>query len=195
MDEKGFNPETLAKKAKIGVRTIYNYLGGKSSPTSTKLQKLAMALDVSISWLVGDPETPGRMELNDRTRRIPVVSFARAGEGANFDDLANHLDETVQTDSRDPNAFAMIVEGESMIPAFMPGDRVVIEPNSEARSGDVVLARELETGNVWMKKLKLTGPNGLTVLLISFNPDYEPIERPRQAFRFIYPVVERKLRR
>ena len=128
-------------------------------------------------------------------RRIPVVSYAQAGEGGNFDDLANHIDEWVTTDTRDVNAFAVIIEGQSMEPAFFPGDVVIVEPNSEPRSNDIVLAREAESGKVWLKKYRVTGPNGTLVQLISFNPDYEPIERPRSAFRFIYPVVERKLRR
>lgn len=85
-------------------------------------------------------------------RRIPVVSYAQAGEGGNFDDLANQIEEWVTTDSRDPNVFAVIIEGQSMEPAFFPGDIVVVAPNSEPRTNDIVLAREAETGKVWLKK-------------------------------------------
>jgi phage repressor protein C with HTH and peptisase S24 domain len=200
MEERGLTAKALGKLAGIGERTVFNYLAGSSAPTSTNLQKLADALGVSFPWLVGGDEHPGSGVVRETppekpARKIPVVSYAQAGAGGNFDDLANQIDEWVSTDCRDPNCLAVIVEGQSMEPAWMPGDIAVVAPNAEPRNNDTVLARELESGNVWLKKFRLTGPNGSVVQLISFNPDYEPIERPRAAFRFIYPVVERKIRR
>src|ERR1051326_7911476 len=69
-------------------------------------------------------------------RRSPVVSWAAAGQARAYEDLANQIEETVETDCRDANAFAIIIEGDSMEPKFYAGDRVVFMPNSEARNGD-----------------------------------------------------------
>lgn len=130
-------------------------------------------------------------------RRVPVVSWAKAGEATNYDDLCNQIDEVVETDSKDPNSFGLIIEGDSMEPEFQAGDIVVFAPNSEARNGDIVVARLKETGGVFFKRFRRSGPEGGTVRLESVNPDYKTLEFPSSAFRFVYPAVgmKRKLRR
>jgi phage repressor protein C with HTH and peptisase S24 domain len=129
-------------------------------------------------------------------REVPVVSWARAGEGINYEDLCRQLEEWTATDSRDPNAFAVILEGDSMEPRFFAGDRVVIAPNAEPRNGDFVLAR-LRDGGVLFKQYQRTGPEGQMVRLTSINPNYQPKELDREDFLFIYPAIEvlSKLRR
>lgn len=122
------------------------------------------------------------------THGVPVVSWARAGMGTNFHDVAEQIDEWLETDSKDPNAYALIIEGDSMMPEFKPGDRVIFEPNLEAQNGDVVVARLYDTGQVYFKLFHLAGPVGDQVRLTSFNPAYPPLEYPKQAFRFIHPM-------
>jgi SOS-response transcriptional repressor LexA len=127
---------------------------------------------------------------------VPVISWASAGRGKDFDDLDAQLDEQVSSDCRDTNAFAIILEGDSMEPSFFAGDRVVFMPNSEPRNGDAVLAR-LNDGGVLFKRYLCTGPEGTRIRLTSENPNYSPIELKRADFRFIYPAyeVKRLLRR
>lgn len=128
-------------------------------------------------------------------RKIPVVSWARAGEGIDFEDLCRQMEEWVETDSRDKNAFAVIIEGDSMEPEIRAGDLVTVCPNQTARNGDLVVAR-LHTGEVYFKRFRRTGPEGQTVILESINPDYAEKTFPLSAFRFIYPAwdIKRRLR-
>lgn len=118
-----------------------------------------------------DHALPARL----RSREIPVVSWAAAGEASDYEDLASQIDETVGTHVTDPNAFAVIVEGDSMEPELKAGDRVVVAPNLEARNGDVVLVK-LKDGRVMLKKFRRIGPNGGTIRLLSENLKYEPLE-------------------
>ena len=67
---------------------------------------------------------------------VPVVSWASAGKAADYPDLCNQIEELVETDCKDPNSFALILEGDSMEPTFLAGDIVIFAPNSEARNGD-----------------------------------------------------------
>ena len=76
-----------------------------------------------------------------------------------------------------------------MEPKISAGDRIVISPNSEAHSGDLVIARTRKDHRVFFKRFLLHGPHGNKVRLVSFNPDYPPIEFELSDFRFIYPVV------
>jgi phage repressor protein C with HTH and peptisase S24 domain len=131
-------------------------------------------------------------------RRVPVVAWAIASAyldhyGGNFSDLANQIDETVDTDSKDPNAYALIIEGDSMEPRFCAGDRIITAPNYEPRNGDFVVARLRETGQVLFKRFRRIGPEGKMIRLESLNPAYGPVEYPESAFRLIHPVVEAKM--
>lgn len=138
---------------------------------------------------------PGRADPR-KTFRAPVVSWASAGIGGDFSDLAEHLDEFVETDCSDPNCYALIVEGKSMEPELRAGDRIVIAPNMEAKSGDVVVARLAESGQVFLKVLEFLKSG--KVKLSSYNKDFREIELSREEFRFIQPVyglANRRLKR
>lgn len=129
-------------------------------------------------------------------RRVPVVSWAAAGQARAYEDLANQIEEMVETDSRDPNSFAIILEGDSMENKFYAGDRVVFSPNLEPRNGDAVVAK-LTDGRVMFKYFYRTGPEGSRIRLESQNENYGPLEFERSDFTFIYPAweVKRRLRR
>jgi SOS-response transcriptional repressor LexA len=110
--------------------------------------------------------------------------------------LANQIEEVVESDCKDSNAFAIIIEGDSMETKFYAGDRVVFAPNYEPRNGDAVVAK-LNDGRVFFKYYYRTGHEGSRVKLVSENSNYDPLEFDRSEFIFIYPAweVKRKLRR
>ncbi|HEV8543377.1 MAG TPA: LexA family transcriptional regulator, partial [Verrucomicrobiae bacterium] len=80
--------------------------------------------------------SPNPLVSEPPSKRAPVVSWAAAGQARAYEDLANQLEEWVETECRDANAFAIIIEGDSMETKFFAGDRVVFTPNSEPRNGD-----------------------------------------------------------
>src|SRR5262245_22679285 len=129
-------------------------------------------------------------------RRAPVVSWAVAGQARTYEDLANQVEETIETECRDTHAFAIILEGDSMETKFYAGDRVIFAPGSEPRNGDAVLAK-LQDGRVFYKYFYRTGPEGARVKLVSENSNYSPIEFDRGELVFVYPAWElkRRLRR
>jgi SOS-response transcriptional repressor LexA len=147
-------------------------------------------------WAPQARPAPSRLVSEPPARRAPVVSWAAAGAARAYEDLANQLEERVETDCRDPNAFAIIIEGDSMEHRFLAGDRVVFAPNSEPRNGDAVIAK-LQDGRVLFKYFFRTGPEGGRVKLVSENPNYGPLEFERSDFAFVYPAweVKRRLRR
>ena len=122
-------------------------------------------------------------------REVPVVSWATAGAAKDYTDLADFLEEKVITKCHDPNAFALIIEGDSMEPAIGAGDRVIVAPNIEAQSGDLVIARTRKDHGVYLKKFLRYGESGEKVRLVSINPSYPPMEFKLSDFRFIYPIV------
>jgi SOS-response transcriptional repressor LexA len=120
--------------------------------------------------------------------KAPVVSWASAGLGGDYNDLATFLDEYVETDCKDPNKYALIVDGDSMEPEARPGDRIIVAPNLEPENGDLVVARLAETGKVLFKLFHRTGKDG--VRLTSYNPAYPVQDFKLTDFRFIQPVYQ-----
>lgn len=167
-------------------RSILDFMD-KAERQSLSPQKLwEQVTTANASALVSEPPA----------RRAPVVSWAAAGASRAYEDLANQIEETVETECKDPNTFAIIIEGDSMENKFYAGDRVVFAPNSEPRNGDAVVAK-LNDGRVFFKYFYRTGPEGSKVKLVSENQLYGPMEYDRGEFTFIYPAweIKRKLRR
>jgi SOS-response transcriptional repressor LexA len=191
---KAWSQEELAEKSGVSLRSIQMWEKGATMPQGSKMRRLSAALAISIPYLLGEedsakpPESNVRIEPKGKMYQVPVVSWASAGGGGNFSDLCEYLDEKVETDCPDPNAYSLIVEGDSMEPRLCPGDRVVIAPNIEARNGDMVVARLRESGSALLKLFHQVGKKGELVRLTSYNPAYPALEHPRKDFRFVQPI-------
>ena len=205
--EKNFSQAEVARLAECKQQSVAE-IEKCGSYSLGLLEKVAGALDVPLEWL---RTGSGPMEIDAdarsrksnvrpappiKTRPVPVVSYAMAGKANDYEDLGNFLDETIETDCKDPNCFGLIVEGDSMEPVIRGGDRVVVMPNAEPQSGDIVVARRAHTHEVFVKLLHF-GDSGKRVKFTSYNPAYPPLEFSRRDFRFIYPVhsMQRVFRR
>lgn len=209
MAERGLSQQQVADAVVVAQTAVSGWLRG-AIPRRRMMLALAECFGVSHDWLrtgqgektaapaaVHESPTPYVTRRSNvhveraaaAWREVPVVSWATAGAGKDYTDMGNFLEEKVVTECKDKNAFAVIVDGDSMEPKISAGDRIVISPNSEAQSGDLVIARTRKDHRVFFKKFLLHGPKGNLVRLVSFNPDYPPLEFERGDFRFIYPVV------
>jgi phage repressor protein C with HTH and peptisase S24 domain len=76
-----------------------------------------------------------------------------------------------------------------MRPQYDEGDVVILAPSSEARNGDLVIARlKEEAGDDVMFKIFQSTASGQRVVLSSYNPAYPALEFSRDDFRWIYPA-------
>ena len=197
----GLSREDLATRAAIKPETLRKVIGGYQPASDRMMQSLRNVETVfnSASPPVKSVDTGLMMEdqriIKVQLRSVPVVSWAAAGKAHDYEDLTDHIEETVQCETKDPNAFALIVEGDSMESEIIAGDRIVISPSSEPRNNDIVVAKFVQDGGVMVKRYRSKGPD--VVILHSNNSNYPDIENPRKAFRFIYPAIEiqRRLRR
>ncbi len=90
-------------------------------------------------------------------RTVPLIGFAQAGGQGFFDDggfpVGSGWDEIALPDVADPNAYALEISGESMLPVFRDGDIVVVSPAAPVRRGDRVVVRT-RLGEVMAKELR-----------------------------------------
>ena len=208
----GMNQKEFAKHLDVSVGSVGNWEVGKQYPHGKKLKFLADKLGLETAYLMGEDQgiSDSVVKSQDappyitnpvsnareaplwvaKPRNVPVVSWALAGAAfsADFADNAAQINEWVETDCKDPNCYALIVEGDSMVPEFRPGDRVIVSPNSEARPGDFVVAKT-NTHDAFIKRFRPTGRDGHVIRLESLNENYSTIEHPRERFRFIHPIV------
>lgn len=194
---RGWNQVELAENIGVSGSAVGNWESGQNMPTAKMMKRISDVLSVPVEFLLGEDPIPYvvpgekgnvRIERAGRTQRVPVVSWASAGEGGNFGDLAEQIDEWIESDTKDANAYALILEGDSMEPEFKAGDRVIFTPNREARSGDVVVARVAKTGQVFFKKFQRVGTGAERVRLTSFNAAYPALEFGVGEFRFVHPM-------
>lgn len=200
----GLTQEELARLTAVQPKTMERLARGNVKASEQLIRLFQMAAELHLER---------RRELQPKSellqegvnyipkRRVPVVGFVAGADvlsdrAFNYSDLANQIEEDIETESKDPNALGLIVEGDSMDPEFQAGDRVIVAPNAEPRNKDIVVARTGE-GAAMLKRLFRSGLEGKTIRLESTNPDYLPIVKEATEFRFIYPVIEmrRKLRR
>lgn len=200
----GLTQKEFSEKIGATKQTISHWENDRGAAKNEYLPKLAEFTGYSVDFIaslkfknqdaVFDGSELRHAPTEGKLRPIPVVSWARCGQAefaaSNYGDLEGQIDEFHWTLIKDPEAVALILEGDSMSPEYQPGDRIVISKQAEARPGDVVVARLRNSGETLFKRFRLSGKNGEEVVLESVNPLYEPLTFRREEFRFIYPVVD-----
>lgn len=156
--EKGYSPS---------IREIGDAVGLRSTSSVhyqlTQLQKEGLLdADCAKNRTITLPSAA------DAPRRIPILGVVTAGRPI----LAvEHIEGYLPWDGSD-DCFALRVRGDSMKNAgILPGDNVVVRPQSTADSGEIVVAmlgEEATVKRLWRK--------GSEILLMPENEAYDPID-------------------
>ena len=161
--EHGYPPSVREIGAYVGLKspsTVHFHLKGLES---AGLIHKAEGKTRSITVNASEAEAP--------EDKVPVVGSVAAGSPI----LAQECIEdylTFDTDGRPGEYFALRVRGESMKYAgILPGDLVVVHQQSDARSGEIVVA--LFEDEATVKTLRRKDGQ---VWLMPENPDYDPID-------------------
>lgn len=116
-------------------------------------------------------------------RRLPVLSMVQAGRMTEIVDL-RWIDEAesfeIVGDGGDltEQSFVLTIVGDSMLPEFRPGERVVVTPGLDVNPGDYVVATTDDELEATLKKYRPRGKgrDGLPVIeLAPLNDDYPKI--------------------
>lgn len=106
-------------------------------------------------------------------RPLPLLGFAQAGAGGYFDSsgypAGSGWDEVSFPDVQDEALYALEIQGDSMLPVYRDGDRIVVSPSAAIRRGDRVVVQTTD-GEIMAKELKRQ--TNRTVELTSLNADH-----------------------
>lgn len=198
--------KTLATKVGIGQSTIAEL--EKTGNGSSHVPAIAAALKCSALWLAtGEGSMKDGFDQNVTPaplgmRPYPVISSIQAGalkEISTPYSPGDGFDVEYGDDDASKWSFFLEIEGDSMLPDFRPGDRVLIDPEVTPRPGDFVAARNTKQ-EATFKKYRVRGldASGNEVFeLVPLNDDYPTLRSDEQHLCVIGTMIEhrRKFRR
>jgi phage repressor protein C with HTH and peptisase S24 domain len=169
---RGASPSGLAKRAGLDPTTFNPSKRGYGDrprwPTTESLAKALDAAGVSFSAFAALAEGAA-----PAPRAVPLIGLAQAGQGGFFDDAGFPTGEgwdAVEAPGARPGDYALEISGDSMLPAYRDGDRIVVRRLEEApRRGDRVVVRTV-AGEVMAKEVARV--TARRIELASLNPDY-----------------------
>lgn len=131
------------------------------------------------------------------TRRVPLISYVQAGCWTETTDPATVGDgfEYLLTDLElSGSAFALEIQGDSMLPEFRPGDRIIIDPEVCPNPGDFVVAKNGEEEATFKKYRPrgMTDRGGLIFELVPLNEDFAPLRSDQTPIRIVGTMVEHR---
>jgi len=180
----------LANRADISQSYVIEIESGKKNPSLAVLTRIARALNVPLAEIIGS--SPQSL-VPSKHRYIPVINNASCGDWLDVGDLdfppGFGADYEI-TESIDPNAFFVIAKGDSMVGGrIREGDLLLVSPNMQFNSGDIVLAKTNEGVTV---KRYIRDEGG--IILEALNPAYEPIHLSKRSDLTIYKIAEIKIK-
>lgn len=197
----GLTQVELAKTVGVARVSLTQWENGDTSPKGENLLKLAKALNTSPDWLVtgkGDPSTGiSAPELEPAPighRMIPLINEVQAGSWREICDNFQASEMLLTDLDLSPSAFALTIRGESMLPDYRDGDRVIIDPNVRPTPGDCVVAINGSNAATF-KKYRERGvdANGETVFeLVPLNPDYPTLRSDIEKIDIIGTMMEHR---
>ena len=185
LHDKGLTSSEIASVVGVGIDTASQWLDGEGPEINlAQAVSLQNAYGVNAVWLTKGKGEPGisvryadefRPIPITKWRAIPVVGRAQLGDNGHWADLEYPVgtgDGYIDFPTKDPNAYALKCEGDSMRPRIKAGEYVVIEPNQPIEPGDEVLVKSKD-GRVMVKEFLYK--RGGRTHLISANDAHKPV--------------------
>jgi phage repressor protein C with HTH and peptisase S24 domain len=187
----GYSASGLAKKSGLDA-TSFNKSkrvtndGHLRWPSTESVAKVLDATGATVDEFIALLSTgQGRPQ-----QSLPLIGYAQAGAGGFFDDggypAGSGWDEVNFPGIQDSQAYALEVTGDSMMPLYRDGDRLIVAPNESVRVNDRVVVKTMD-GEVMAKELKRQ--TAKTVELRSLNPEHADIVIPMDQVLWMARIV------
>lgn len=186
-------------------------VGGIKEISGVKLMKVCEVLGIEAVWLLSSavasknmqPKATVPFDENVRpvpmgSRPIPVISAVQAGALRDMECPYEPGDGYAVEYTDDLKlsrwTFGLDVEGDSMMPRFQPGDRLIVDPEREPKPGNFVIARN-GSDQATFKKYRPRGINAagnMIFELVPLNDDYPTLRSDLEYLVIIGVVTEVK---
>ncbi len=190
----GVDPTEAAARIGLAAEKFDDLLRGRRFLKLREGQDLARVLNVRTEWLRKgeEPRSLGSAAEEQSeglaVRKVPVISWAHAGEAATYEEMPKHFQGTVATTYRGKRVYGLRVEGVSMEPRYNNGDIVILDVDAEPRNGKGVVVKFANDAVQIRLYHKLQ--NG-KIRLTSTKPDIYPTDDYSLSdFAWIHPVLQ-----
>lgn len=190
----GMSPSGLAKLAGLDPTTFNKSKRSTDNgklrwPSTESLSKILGATGASLEDFVALVSS-GNAAAQTRTRLVPLIGMAQAGNEGYFDDAGfpagSGWEEIAFPELQDDHAYALEIIGDSMLPVYRDGDRIMVSPSGNLRRGDRVVVKT-HSGEVMAKQLgRMTAQR---IELKSFNPAYEDRAFALSEIAFVHRII------
>lgn len=148
-EARNWKQAQLAERLGVTRGAVAQWETGETTPKRANEEKLISVLGLPknafgeplLPSIAGEVDTPHRLPATfERKFDLPVYGSALGGDDSML--IEYEVVEYVSRPEEIQNAkegFALYVRGESMSPAYRPGDRIWMHPTKPPSSGDVVL--------------------------------------------------------
>lgn len=187
------SPSGLAKLAGLDPTTFNKSKRGTANgklrwPSTESIAKVLTATGASLDDFVAlvSETSAGR-----RRRMVPLIGMAQAGTAGYFDDAGfpagSGWEEIAFPELADEHCYALEITGDSMLPVYRDGDRIIVAPSSDnLRRGDRVVVKT-HSGEVMAKVLgRMTAQR---IELRSFNPQFEDRAFALSEVAFVHRII------
>lgn len=190
----GLSPSGLAKLAGLDPTTFNKSKRGGANgklrwPSTESVSKVLRATGATLDdfvMLVGREGAATR----SYARSVPLIGLAQAGTSGYFNDsgfpAGAGWDEIPFPELADEHAYALEITGESMLPVYRDGDRIVVSPSASVRRGDRVVVKT-QAGEVMAKQL--SRHTAQRIELKSFNPAFEDRGFALSEVAFMHRII------
>jgi phage repressor protein C with HTH and peptisase S24 domain len=190
----GLSPSGLAKLAGLDPTTFNKSKRGGANgklrwPSTESVSKVLRATGASLDDFVSLVGREGGAK-RSFTRSVPLIGLAQAGASGYFDDAGFPAgagwDEIPFPELADEHAYALEITGESMLPVYRDGDRIVVSPSASVRRGDRVVVKS-NAGEVMAKHL--SRHTAQRIELKSLNPEFEDRGFALSEIAFMHRII------
>ena len=191
---RGMTLEDLALAVGSDTGNLSRIERGKQGFSEELLRSLAIALKVAPAAFFEENMNVEPSVLG--LRSVPLLDHVQAGIWTSVQDRKTDAEpsEFILTDLLlGPQAFAMRIRGDSMLPQFKEGDKVIIDPDVAPHPGDFVVA--VNGGDAVFKQYRDRGRNELgqeVFELTPLNQLYPTIRSDITPMRIVGTMIEHR---
>lgn len=167
-NEKNISQVDIAKALNVSKSSVSLWFNGKSTPRMDKIDALCALMSVDRADIMEPPEHR-RKKLPPL--RIPVYGRVAAGIPLEMTEEIIDFEELPGIMETMGEFFGLRISGDSMEPKISNGDVVIVKRQSDADSGDIVIAA-VNGYDATCKRLRKFRDG---IELVSTNPSYKPM--------------------
>lgn len=175
---KGWTQELLAEKVGVTRSTVTQWETGWSQPRMGAIEKLAYALEVTVSDLVSEganSSIPRGAIVPPKPHKayLPLLGRVHAGAAQEPDIINEKVSVPYEIWERHQDAYLLEVEGNCMSRVYPEGCLVAVDGHAEPRNGSIAVV-SIDGSEYVMRKL-YRGANTLILSPDSWEDKYEDI--------------------